>query len=231
MIPFVETDYLTVARSRYTQQFKDKPIFDAYVKIVMQEIAELQTAFKDLKQLRDLDNAVGVQLDVIGDIVGQPRVLVDYTLFPYFGFDGAPLAKTFGTTADAGLGGYFKSVSDVNGSSFEVDDDTYRFLIRARIAANISNTTPQGVMNAVNYILQRTDTKIDEVQPAKVIIKHYAVLTPIQEYFLRGLSGVGSIIPLPICVSCTLVDGNATYLITEGGNNIIEEDGSPIIGE
>ena len=70
MIPFVETDYLTVARSRYTQQFKDKPVFDAYVKIVMQEIAELQTAFKDLKQLRDLDNAVGVQLDVVGDIVG-----------------------------------------------------------------------------------------------------------------------------------------------------------------
>ena len=138
MIPFVETDYLTVARSRYTQQFKDKPVFDAYVKIVMQEIAELQTAFKDLKQLRDLDNAVGVQLDVIGDIVGQPRVLVDFTLFPYFGFDTAPQAKTFGTTADVGIGGYFKSVSDVNGSPFEVDDDTYRFLIRARIAANIT---------------------------------------------------------------------------------------------
>ena len=205
MIPFVETDYLTVARSRYTQQFKDKPVFDAYVKIVMQEIAELQTAFKDLKQLRDLDNAVGVQLDVIGDIVGQPRVLVDFTLFHYFGFDGAPLAKTFGTTADVGIGGYFKSVSDVNGSPFEVDDDTYRFLIRARIAANISNTTPQGVMNALNFILETNDCLIEEVGNAHLVITYYVVLTPLQEYFLRGLSSIGSIIPIPICVSYELV--------------------------
>ena len=205
MIPFVETDYLTVARSRYTQQFKDKPIFDAYVKIVMQEIAELQTAFKDLKQLRDLDSAVGVQLDVIGDIVGQPRVLVDFTLSPYFGFDTAPQAKTFGTTADVGIGGYFKSVSDANGSPFEVDDDTYRFLIRARIAANISNTTPQGVMNALNFILETNDCLIEEVGNAHLVITHYVTLTPLQEYFLRGLSSIGSIIPIPICVSYELV--------------------------
>ena len=205
MIPFVETDYLTVARSRYTQQFKDKPVFDAYIKIVIQEIEELQAAFKDLKQLRDLDSAVGVQLDVIGDIVGQPRVLVDYTLFPYFGFDTAPQAKTFGTTADVGIGGYFKSVSDVIGSPFEVDDDTYRFLIRARIAANISNTTPQGVMNALNFILETNDCLIEEVGNAHLVITHYVTLTPLQEYFLRGLSSIGSIIPIPICVSYELV--------------------------
>ena len=123
----------------------------------------------------------------------------------YFGFDTAPQAKTFGTTADAGIGGYFKSVSDVNGTSFEVDDDTYRFLIRARIAANISNTTPQGVMNALNFILETNDCLIEEVGIAHLVITYYVTLTPLQEYFLRGLSSIGSIIPIPICVSYELV--------------------------
>lgn len=231
MIPFVETDYLTVARSRYTQQFKDKPVFDAYIKIVIQEIEELQAAFKDLKQLRDLDNAVGTQLDLIGAIVGQPRLLVDFALFPLFGFDGATNAQEFGSIADPLLGGVWKSVSDKEGQDFLLDDDDYRFILRARIAANISNTSPQGVMDSVNYILQRTDTEIEEVQPAHVVITHYGTLTSLQEYFLRGLSSIGSIIPLPICVAYTLVDANAVYLVTESGSIMIEEDGSPIIGE
>ena len=231
MIPFVETDYLTVARSRYTQQFKDKPVFDAYVKIVMQEIAELQTAFKDLKQLRDLDNAVGVQLDVIGAIVGQPRVLVDFTLFPFFGFYEDNSALGFSSLADPTSGGILKSLSDSDGEDYEVDDETYRFILRARIVANISNTTPQGVIDAVNYIVGRTDSNVEEVGNAHLKITHYATLTPLQDYFLRGLSSVGSIIPLPICVSYSFIDENATVLLAEDGSKILTESGSKILEE
>ena len=103
----------------------------------------------------------------------------------------------------------FRSVSQsrYHLQDYLLDDDEYRFTIRARIAANLSNTTPQGVLDAVNYILQRTDTEIDEVQPAHVVITYYGTLTPLQEYFLRGLSSIGSIIPLPICVSYDLVQG------------------------
>ena len=96
---------------------------------------------------------------------------------------------------------HWKSISDSEGASFEVDDDTYRFIIKARIVANISNTTPQGVIDAVNYIVSRTDSSIVEMGNAHLKIIHYATLTELQEYFLRGLSSIGSIIPLPICVS------------------------------
>lgn len=204
MIPFTEVDFLEEAKARFTQQFKDKPVFEAYIKIVTDELEELQEVYKDLMQLRDLDNAVGTQLDNIGAIVGQPRVLVDFTLFPYFGFDGAPSAETFGTLSDSGVGGYFKSLTDPEGASFEVDDDTYRFLIRARITANKSNTTPQGVIDALNFILETDDCTLEETGNAHVIIKYTVTLTPLQDYFLRGLSSVGSIIPLPICVSYEL---------------------------
>lgn len=209
LIPFETKDLTEEARSRYTQQFdyNTHPIFDNYITIVMDELQELQNLFKDLTQLRDLDNAVGAQLDLIGAIVGQPRLLVDFTLSPFFGFDGASNAQVFGTLSDPSVGGVWKSVSDKEGQDFLLDDDDYRFILRARIAANISNTSPQGVMDSVNYILQRTDTEIDEVQPAHVTITYYGTLTPLQEYFLRGLSSIGSIIPLPICVSYDLVQG------------------------
>ena len=209
LIPFETKDLTAEARGRYTQQFEysTHPIFDNYITIVMDELQELQNLFKDLTQLRDLDNAVGAQLDIIGAIVGQPRLLVDFGLFPFFGFDGATNAQTFGTLANPSVGGVWKSVSDKEGEDYLLNDDDYRFILRARIAANISNTSPQGVMDAVNYILQRTDTEIDEVQPAHVVITYYGTLTPLQEYFLRGLSSIGSIIPLPICVSYDLIQG------------------------
>lgn len=204
MIPFVETDFLEEAKKRFTQQFKNKSVFESYIKIVTDELDELQSVYKDLMQLRDLDNAVGVQLDNIGTIVGQPRVLVDFALFPYFGFNGAPSAETFGTLADDNEGGYFKSLADPDGLPFEVDDTTYRFLIRARIMANKSNTTPQGVIDAMNFILETNDCTLEEAGNAHLIIKYTVTLTPLQDYFLRGVSSIGSIIPLPICVSYEL---------------------------
>ena len=201
MSSIVEVDYLSQARSRYTQQFKNKPIFDAHIKIVIDEIIELQDMFQDLIGLRGLETATGVQLDIIGAIVGQPRVLVDFTLFPFFGFLEDSSALSFSSLADPTSGGILKSLSDSDGEDYEVDDETYRFILRARIVANISNTTPQGVIDAVNYIVGRTDSNIVELGNARLKIIHYATLTPLQEYFLRGLSSIGSIIPLPICVS------------------------------
>lgn len=231
MSSFTEVDYLSQARSRYTQQFKNKPIFDAHIKIFITEITELQNMLQDLIGLRSLETAVGSQLDLIGAIVGQPRVLVDFTLFPFFGFLEDSSALCFSSLADPTSGGILKSLSDSDGEDYEVDDETYRFILRARIVANISNTTPQGVIDAVNYIVGRTDSNVEEVGNAHLKITHYATLTPLQDYFLRGLSSVGSIIPLPICVSYSFIDKNATVLLAEDGSKILRESGSKILGE
>ena len=97
---FTEIDYLPQGRGRVTQQFKDKPVFDAYLKLALDALNEIQNVYKDLMQLRSINTATGVQLDQIGNIVGQSRTLVNYNAFPYFGFDGAASAETFGTISD-----------------------------------------------------------------------------------------------------------------------------------
>ena len=226
-----EVDYLTQARSRYTQQFKNKPIFDAHINIFITEITEIQDMLQDLIGLRSLETAVGSQLDMIGAIVGQPRVLVDFTLFPFFGFLEDSSALGFSSLADPTSGGILKSLSDSDGEDYEVDDETYRFILRARIVANISNTTPQGVIDSVNYIVGRTDSNIEELGNANLKITYYATLTPLQEYFLRGLSSIGSIIPLPIGVSWANIDKNADKLLAESGVLLLQENGNKILGE
>ena len=59
--PFSVEDYLAVARSRVTELFKDKPIFDRYLQILIDENIEIQNVFKDLMQKKSIDTATDEQ--------------------------------------------------------------------------------------------------------------------------------------------------------------------------
>lgn len=203
--PFDEIDYTSEGLDRVTQQFKDDPVYQAYLKIVLDSINSVQTALKDLKQLRSLDTATGKQLDMIGTIIGQSRTLVDYNAFPYFGFNGSTGAETFGTIADSSVGGVFRSYLQEEGSAATVDDETYRFLIRARIIANTTRATPEAVIAGINFITQNTNTTLVDGPNAHITIEVMNTLTDFQKYFLQGLSSQGSIIPIPISVSANYV--------------------------
>lgn len=196
-----EIDYLAQARERYTGFFKDKPVFDAYVSVLMVEIEELQHTFKDLIQLRSIDSAVGEQLDLLGRIVGQDRTLINYYSFPYFGFDGATGAETFGSVYDSSIGGVFRSVYQDEGAAATVDDETYRFLLKARIIANTTRATPDAVISGINFITGNTNTTILEEPNAHLVIETQDNMTTFQKYFLMGLSSQGSIVPVPIGVT------------------------------
>lgn len=63
--------------SRLIEQFKDKPDLEALIRIYLRQVQDLEDAAFEVILERDLDNAVGVQLSTIGDIVGQPRTTAD----------------------------------------------------------------------------------------------------------------------------------------------------------
>jgi len=225
---FTEVDYLSQGRGRVTEQFKNKPVFDAYLKLIMDSLNELQGVYKDLMQLRSIETATGAQLDLIGDIVGQPRTLVNYDAFPYFGFDGATAAETFGTISDSTIGGLFRSVNQSEGASAEVDDETYRFLIKARIIANTTRATPEAIISGINFVTGNANTTLVEQPFAHITLEVQNNLTDFQAYFLKGLSEQGSIIPIPIGVAVDYVffeedyfgfyeDPNASTLSTLDG--------------
>lgn len=204
--PFDVVDYTTEAQGRYTEQFKlaSHPVYDKYIKIITDTLNGLQAVFKDLMQLRSLDTAEGIQLDVIGLLLGQPRELVDYNLIPHFGFDGSLSGQSFGSYANPSLGGYWRSANDPTGTPITLDDETYKFLLRARIVANTTKATSESLLYGLNFLLGSGSTTIEEFPNAHLTIHFGRVLTSLEEYFVRGLSSVGSLIPVPIGVKVTL---------------------------
>jgi len=183
IIPFETVDYISEAQARVTEQFKDnkhpekvKDVFNRYLKLLLQQQIEIQDTLKDLMQLRDIDNAVGVQLDVIGRIVGQPRILVGADIYPYFGFTGAAGAQTFGQKG-TGVGGKFKSKSSDTGSNIKLDDEDYRKFLRAKIFKNITSSTPEEYMTVIKAVFGLEAVYIEEGEFAEFTV-----------YFSRPLS-------------------------------------------
>lgn len=126
-IPF--PDYLEELRKLTTFQMEDSPVFDKYLQLMSLSLDKLQDTFKDLLTKRSIDTAEGKQLDLIGKIVGQDRVLIDVNLLEFFGFKGTPpivippkpdgfalfgfsghkFAGRFGTQLDPTLGSRFRN--------------------------------------------------------------------------------------------------------------------------
>lgn len=118
-----------------------KPKFEAMVGAVAGAFVDQINLLGQLPDKFDLDSAVGVQLDVDGEWVGISRRVKAPIVGVYFSFD------------TAGLGfdqGAWKGPYDPDSGIVVLDDETYRLLIRAKIAANQWN----GTMETLPLILR-----------------------------------------------------------------------------
>lgn len=151
---FEVEDYLATARTRVTEQFRieSAPIFDKYLQLLISGKEELQEALKELMQLRSIDTAMGVQLDIIGDIVGQPREFIDTALLTYFAFVGYPNAQSYGDLDNSSLGGYYKGLDDPIAGNTTLNDDQYRLFIKAKILKNSTSVTPNEFINFMKFV-------------------------------------------------------------------------------
>lgn len=134
-------------------------VFDRYLQTLIDGYDDILNCLADLAQMRSLDTATGAQLDIIGEIVGQPRELVEADLFSYFGFQGALNAASFGEIGSP-VGGMFYNLGDNLGGNISLNDEQYRMFIRAKIFKNSFTSTPEEFITAVNQIFQTTSTYI-----------------------------------------------------------------------
>lgn len=169
---FEKVDYLSLARTRTTEQFSlsSAPVFDAYLQLLTIEMQSLQNLFSDLMTLRSLDTATGEQLNVIGRIVGQDRVLLNVDLYDYFGFQGAPNAGSYGNLTDPSVGSKWWSIGKPLGGNVLLDDSAYRTFIRAKILKNTTVSKPEEFIRAINLIFNIDGTLAieDTEEPATV---------------------------------------------------------------
>lgn len=130
------TPYKTVAadkmRSRILSQFSNSIVMDQVLQCMAIELQELVDACVGTLQLRTLVDARGAQLDVIGRIVGQERILLDAAGRAWFGPDSVdPLLRP---PDDPGASAWMYPVSLFG--SLPADDTQYLGLIMSKIFKN-----------------------------------------------------------------------------------------------
>lgn len=110
-----------------TNEHSDKPKYMAMVGVVAQPLVDALNVSQGLSADFDLDLAIGAQLDQVGLWVGIGRRINTPLTGVYFSFD----------TEGLGFGqGVWKGPFDPDTGVIELDDETYRLLLRAKIAAN-----------------------------------------------------------------------------------------------
>lgn len=211
--PFEIKDYLVEARSRVTEQFKDKVVFDKYVQLLTSSGINIQLVLQDLMQKRSLDTAVGAQLDLLGTIVGQGRMLVNVDIFQFFGFDVVPNSLGFGTLGDPSVGGIFYDANNPRFGNIELNDDLYRLLIKAKIAKNSTRATPEDTMRFANFVFNTEGSTIQDEGGAAFLLMVGKQLSAIERSLLTYIDKTSEynsyLLPKPVGVKVSF--GNFDY--------------------
>lgn len=121
-------------QKRLVTEYQNSPLFQQLINIFNTGLQELENVDQDLLNLRLLDVAIGDQLTIIGNIVGQQRFEILTNTAGYFGF------------VDLYWLGYI-GFHDIDGGNWlpddgseytQLTDDQYRQFIRAKIFKNQS---------------------------------------------------------------------------------------------
>jgi len=167
-------------------QYKGKPravqtaeLFDTLVEPTWNGLASLTDTY-------DIDNAVGVSLDVIGRIVGISRVLAASTPRSFFGFENNPYAGPF--TRGQRLGGkWYRYGGAIADSSF-ANDEEMRTLIRLKVIKNYQSGTIPNLMQALNVLLGGTFANaIDNLDMTVTIYAIRSRVTPFVRFVFEKM--------------------------------------------
>jgi hypothetical protein len=141
-------DYTTLITSQHT----DKPKFVALVQALSGAVDGITQAIQSLPQAFDLDNALGKQLDIDGEWIGQSRAVGGVLTLGYFGFSDNVVATNFGEENDPSIGGRFYEEDEPFTSTAVLADPEYRLVLKAKIIRNHYDGTTEEIVNALKLI-------------------------------------------------------------------------------
>lgn len=154
-----------VAETKLMMQYSNSPNLVKYMMCIIKQQDELVKAIQDTINLRYLADAFGKQLDVIGEIVGQSRIIAGAAALGYFGFYDEPRSAnpSIGDDATPTIGGTYRSDGDRASADFRMNDVQYRQAIYAKILKNDSRCSIDDVLTWIDLIVgYECDTEIVE---------------------------------------------------------------------
>lgn len=118
-----------------TSLYRGQPKFMTLCLALIEPLVGQQALLEDVRAGFDLDSAVGVQLDHVGQWVGRTRDLETPIADAYFSWEAEGVGWDEGT---------WKGPYDPDFGLVALPDDAYRTLLRAKIAANSWDGTIPG---------------------------------------------------------------------------------------
>ena len=172
-----------VAWSHFLAQHVGKLYTESFVRAFYPPLDYLDSAQNQLYTMRWLETAQGVQLDGIGYIVGQSRVLEASVYLPFFGYETQPAGRAYGVAR-------YRRKGEPYADSAVMGDAEYRARIRVKIGLNNSHGTAEDIMKAVEGILGVTDVEVRDMgnANARIFIEGTEILFP--DYRVEQLQGI-----------------------------------------
>ncbi|PHM33344.1 DUF2612 domain-containing protein [Xenorhabdus innexi] len=110
-----------------TPQHRTARKFVSHIDLITRSLSDINQQARQLNDAFSLDKAVGVQLDAVGEWIGLSRYVKTPIVGVYFSLDTAGLGFDEGS---------WKRRYDSDSGFTELDDETYRTLLRVKIEAN-----------------------------------------------------------------------------------------------
>ena len=145
-----------VYKNRVPSQHRNKEKFIKTLRSVLDPVLSLQKFLASIPELYDLDCATGNQLDVVGEWVGRNR------------FISIPIEGVFFSLDDTEITGFDRGVwcgeYDATSGMTRLDDDSYRFLLKLQILANMWDGTPEKFYSGVRALFDDLSVVIEDHQ-------------------------------------------------------------------
>jgi len=171
--------------------------FQKYVDAIISPLANDESAYAQLALLPDVDLMTGVNLDVIGQIVGATRIIPLSMAVKFFGFQGQNGADIFGEEGNSFVGSRFRDDAESAFATSVLADPEFRLLIKAAIARNYCKGTGNDVLNALSIILDTDYVYVEDLGSMSFGVGIGRILSYLEEQLIKSLD----ILPRPAGVS------------------------------
>lgn len=145
-------NHVALGKSRVALQYQSSPKFLAYITKLLEVTQELETVYQKIPLQLDIDIAEGVNLDIIGEIVGISRIVDKSLALLFLGFENQPGALSFGEEGNPGIGGRFRNENEPEAVTSVLADPEYRTLLKAKIVKNHAKGTNEDILAGLAFL-------------------------------------------------------------------------------
>lgn len=136
----VDQEFVDQYTDLLIKQYWDQPKARQTVEALASEYSKVFDFYDAFKDEFDLDKATGDRLDIIGKIVGIQRNIPLVLQKIQFGFEGDATARGFDDLYQSVNSAPFNDIFEPDYTATQLNDDDYRFFIKAKISKNITSS-------------------------------------------------------------------------------------------